>query len=451
DLLTGRVVPGHYFWERLLALGVSESDLIELADDPCPPDVIGINHYLTSERLLDERIDRYPVRTHGGNWEHAYADIEAVRVCVDGPGGWDRLLRATWDRYGLPVAATEVHLACTREEQLRWLLEVWDTARALRREGIDVRAVTAWSLLGAFGWNRLVTQEGGDYEPGVFDLRAPSPRPTALAKLVKELATGQEPTHPVLTVAGWWRRPSRLHYPPVDRRGTDVVASTEMEVPGGTVGILVIGPAAPLREAFAASCAMRAIPCICRENSLPGSWESDIRMELAAGRPWAVAVTSLADVAVDDVEAVSRACAELGVPLLSCESGRVFPATCMVPAVPSELGPIGPVNGPHQATRVVEQALLAVHPGAIVVLGGSCVDPELWAGSGPETRRGRVGEWGEGDLIGDARALADTSIDLIIDGAAGVWHLATRLALAGDRLTFIEPVDPVVRSERKVS
>ena len=48
--------------------------------DGCPPDIIGINHYVTSERFLDERLDRYPPHTHGGNDRHRYADVEAVRV-----------------------------------------------------------------------------------------------------------------------------------------------------------------------------------------------------------------------------------------------------------------------------------------------------------------------------------------------------------------------------------
>jgi len=43
--------------------------------------------------------------------------------------------------------------------------------------GVDVRAVTAWSLLGTYDWNCLVTRINGHYESGVFDLRSPQPRP----------------------------------------------------------------------------------------------------------------------------------------------------------------------------------------------------------------------------------------------------------------------------------
>jgi dTDP-4-dehydrorhamnose reductase len=42
-------------------------------------------------------------------------------------------------------------------------------------------------MLGSFGWNKLLTTASGDYEPGVFDVRNGSVRPTALAGFLKEL------------------------------------------------------------------------------------------------------------------------------------------------------------------------------------------------------------------------------------------------------------------------
>src|SRR5690606_2235937 len=56
DLLTGRLIPGHPLYERLCKFGLQER-LAEIADDPCPPDILGINHYLTSDRFLDERTE----------------------------------------------------------------------------------------------------------------------------------------------------------------------------------------------------------------------------------------------------------------------------------------------------------------------------------------------------------------------------------------------------------
>ena len=101
----------------------------------------------------------------------------AARVREAGAAGPKTLLRETWERYHLPIAITECHNGCTREERLRWFLEVWRRAEDAQRQGADVIAVTAWSLLGAFDWNNLVTKRNHDYEPGVYDLRAAKPRP----------------------------------------------------------------------------------------------------------------------------------------------------------------------------------------------------------------------------------------------------------------------------------
>src|SRR3954451_1834242 len=119
----------------------------------------------------------YPPVAHGGNGKQTYADLDAVRARPSGICGHYRHLVDTWERYKLPVAITEVHLGCTRDEQLRWLETAWRDAHRARADGADVRAVTAWALLGSFDWDSLVTSVRGHYEPGPFDVRGASPRP----------------------------------------------------------------------------------------------------------------------------------------------------------------------------------------------------------------------------------------------------------------------------------
>jgi len=172
DLLMGRVGEGHAMYERMLHAGVAERDLAVLRERPCKPDLIGLNYYLTSDRYLDERLDRYPPHLHGGNMQERYADVEAVRVLPDGVVGHKRSLLEAWERYGQPVAITELHLGCTRDEQLRWIDEAWKGAHEARDAGADVRAITVWSLLGGYFWNNLVTRDNGSYEPGAFDVRS---------------------------------------------------------------------------------------------------------------------------------------------------------------------------------------------------------------------------------------------------------------------------------------
>lgn len=211
DLLCGRVTPAHPLHQELADLGLA-GRLAEIAAAPCPP-VIGLNHYLTSDRFLDHRLDRYPAALHGGNGQMAYADVEAVRVVVPPLQGWAWHLSCLWSRYQLPIVVTECHLGCTREEQLRWLNECWTAAAAARDAGAQIEAVTVWNLLGGYDWNSLLTRNEGVYESGVFDLSEGDPRPTALAALVRDLAKDGSAAMSLAREAGWWRRPQRLLFP----------------------------------------------------------------------------------------------------------------------------------------------------------------------------------------------------------------------------------------------
>lgn len=311
DLLEGRVDPGHALWAYLGGPGgANPGELRWFVDNPCPPDVLGVNTYVTSERFLDHRPHRYPAYAwSGGPGRTAYADVVAVRASLQGAAGPGRLLREAWRRYGRPVAITEAHLACTREEQMRWVAEIWRDARVLReREGADVRAVTLWSLLGTFDWCHLLTREAGDYEPGIFDLRPPTPdgqpRPTALARLARELAATGESDHPVLAIPGWWRRQTRFDHPParacqrlapsvrrrpaVSRAPTAVGGGAGGPVPPPWLLVIAAGDAGgtALAQAFGRACEIRGLPCRLREGT---ARETARDLETLAGRrPWAV-------------------------------------------------------------------------------------------------------------------------------------------------------------------
>lgn len=212
DLLCGRVTPEHVLYPYLLDHGATAEELAELVQQPLPPDVLGVNYYVTSERFLDERLEHYPAHSVGRNHREEYADVEAVRVAPLRLAGLESLLLEAWERYQLPLAVTEVQLACTREEQMRWLQQAWDAAGDARRAGADVRAVTVWALFGAYDWNSLLTRADGHYETGVFDVRSGQPRRTALFRMAQHLAHGRPFDHPALHGPGWWQRPDRFAY-----------------------------------------------------------------------------------------------------------------------------------------------------------------------------------------------------------------------------------------------
>jgi dTDP-4-dehydrorhamnose reductase len=325
DLLCGKVVPGHALWHRLVTMGF-EGRLRAIAEDPCPPDIIGINHYLSSERFLDHRIEDHGHRSasDGGLGHHcgiAYVDVDAVRNLRSGALGLPALLQQAWQRYRIPLAVTECHNGATREEQVRWFVEVWNSVQDLRHKGVDVRAVTAWSLLGSYDWNRMVTQFVGHYEPGVFDVRKGQPRPTLLVQVLKDLASGRKPSAPPLDSPGSWRRESRFldsHLPHTPQYQLHHVKRRL----GSPAPLLIVGDGGPLTLLATQACELRALHYVLVEKD-----HAEAALHTAA--PWGLldardlenlcsAVHRVGGTApwrpIMKATALARACAELDIP-----------------------------------------------------------------------------------------------------------------------------------------
>jgi dTDP-4-dehydrorhamnose reductase len=443
DLLTGRVIDTHRLWHFMIEAGVDRAELISFAESPCPPDVIGVNYYLTSERFLDHRVDLYPRPKRGGNGRDAYADVEAVRVLPDGIAGHRGILTEAADRYHLPLAITEVHLGCTREQQLRWLDEAWAAAHDLRSAGVDIRAVTLWSLLGSFGWDALLTGESHTYEPGAFDLRAPSPRPTALARMARALTTTGTYSHPVVRGPGWWRTSGRLLYPgafPTAHNDENDDVAIRVVAPNP---ILIIGGTGTLGSAFVRACRARGNAYVAPTRGElnitdPGSVERVIN----AVKPWAV-INAAGYVRVDDAEwdrdacyeantvgavNVAIACTELDIPLLTFSSDLVFDGKADRPYVESDtVNPLG-VYGESKARA--EERILALRSRALIVRTSAFFGP--WDAHNFLTHtlnaltNGAVVQ-APADLSVSPTYVPDlvnASIDVLIDGECGIWHLA---------------------------
>ena len=207
DLLCGRVDGTHPWRRRFEQCGISARDLDELATGEAAPDLVGINHYATSDRFLDHRLHLYPQHLHGGNGRQAYVDTEATRVGVDqAEVGWTPRLREAWNRYRRPMVISEAHLGCDDPwQQVRWLMEAWNAARTLRAEGADLRAVTAWALFGLVDWHVMLRERHDLYEAGAFDARFDPARPTLLITAMQALIRDGRFEHPALDEPGWWR------------------------------------------------------------------------------------------------------------------------------------------------------------------------------------------------------------------------------------------------------
>jgi dTDP-4-dehydrorhamnose reductase len=443
DLLAGRVTLDHPLWTRLDGYGFGER-LRAIADDPCPPDVLGVNHYLTSDRFLDHRLEDYPPERRGGNEFMSFADVEAVRAVLPAPGGLEGALDETWTRYGRPLAVTESHNGCTREEQVRWVREAWEAALRLRSRGVEVQAVTAWALLGTYDWNSLLTRQNGHYEVGAFDVRAEPPRPTALAAELKRLATGDGEMHPATQGPGWWRRDIRLQFRPVFRAVDAPEPRPEVRTPERPARpLLIAGATGTLGKALARACEWRGIDYrLTSRAELPLDDADLIAGVLDAAEPWGV-INAAGWVRVDEAEGeadgclaanadgavrLARACRDRGLPFVGFSSDLVFDGQAGRPYV--ERDAPSPLNIYGLSKARAEAEILDLGGAALMVRTAaffSPFDPYNFAAHVRRTlTRDEVLEAAEDLVVSPTYVpdLVDAVLDLAIDVETGVRHLA---------------------------
>jgi dTDP-4-dehydrorhamnose reductase len=456
DLLCGMVGPDHAVWPDLVRTGIDPAELLWFRDNPCPPDIIGVNYYVTSERWLDHRIDRYPPQFAGMADGTPCADIETARALAAPTPGIAPLLDEVWDRYHLPMAVTEAHIDARREDQLRWLLEIWQAARQVRANGADVRAVTVWALLGSFDWNSLVTRCGTHYEAGPFDVRSKLPRPTALAGMMQELAAGKTLSHPVLHGQGWWRRPGRFLCPPV----ASPAALTSIAVSGPTQGarrpvaepILIVGANGTLGRAFARICEQRNLAHrLLSRADMDIADPASVEQALQRFAPWAV-VNAGGYVRVDDAEndvnrcfrenahgpaVLAAACARHGVHLTTFSSDLVFDGRQNNPYV--ETDAVAPINVYGKSKAEGERTVFDCNPNALVVRTSSFFgpwDPFNFVVQALGALEAGAPFAAASDITVSPTYVPDlvhTCLDLIIDRESGVWHLTN-----GEPVTWLE-------------
>lgn len=446
DLLTGRLDRGHPLWQRIADWGFADR-LQAIADEPCPPDLIGINYYPTSDRFLDDRLDAYatPPPAIG------FHDITAARVLDPPAPGLAGVLRQAWERYAVPLAVTESHLGCTREEQLRWLAHSWSACTALAAEGVDIRALTAWALLGNVDWNSLLTVQAGDYESGAFDVRGPAPRPTAVARLIRSLGAGRGASiadTPVLSGRGWWEREIRLEH-----RSFACAALVPAPVPAvSSRPIVITGATGTLGRALARECELRGLSHVltCR-GELPIENADRVAAFLKEHQPWSV-INAAGWVRVDEAElepdacfranshgaaVLARACASHGIHCTVFSSDLVFDGRARTPY--REDDEPGPLNVYGQS-KLRAEALSLEHGAGLLVIRTAAFfspdDPHNFAMAVERTfRDGHEFAAAAGFVVTPTHVgdLVRATLDLVVDGEGGIWHLTN-----GDPVSWLE-------------
>ena len=446
DLLAGKVTRDHPFERELLKNSVPESSLERLATGAGTPTILGFDHYLTSERYLDHRVGRYPEEPVGGNGRDTYVDVEAVRVdklkSQIGPG---KRLRELWERYKLPIAITEVHHGCTREEQLRWFVEVWNAAERERARGADIRAVTLWAMFGMVDWCSVLTRREGIHEVGAFDVRSPEPRPTLLAKAATKIGKGEKLDHPVLDLPGWWRRPGRTYS---RRRFEMLPASGKSARP-----ILITGATGTLGRAFSRICAHRGLPHVLTSRAeLDICDEESMAVALQAHKPWAVINTAgfvrtwEAEEKADECfrsnvtgpELLAKACKLHGIPLVTFSTDLVFDGKLGRSYVePDEPAPTCEYG---RTKAEAEARLMEIDSDALIVRTSAFFGPwdrhNFLFKTVERLRRGDEVFASDKTVVSPTFVpdLVHATLDLLLDEETGIWHLTNQGAISWHEL-----------------
>lgn len=442
DLLCGRIDAMHPWRQAFLDAGIERRQLDAFVAQPCPPDIIGINHYLTSERFLDSGMHHYPSGFRCADHPH-YVDVQAVRVPdADGLTGPQARLREAWERYRLPLAVTEAHHGGARDDQLRWLTQVWNAAQRLREEGAEIRAVTVWSMFGCVDWNSLLMLNHGFYESGLFDVRCKPPRPTALAKAAQSLAGTGSFDHPVLDGCGWWHRDDRYFFQPAARPHAPAVVTSARR-------LVITGASGTLGRAMSRICHHRGLAHdLLARTDMDIAEEASVEAALARHRPWAV-INAAGYVRVADAsreadrcyrenahgaEVLARACARLGIPYVTFSSDLVFDGSLGRAYVESDSVSPACVYGTSKAAA--ERRVMQAFPDALVVRSSAFFGP--WDRYNfvhavlRDLKAGRQVQASDEVHVSPTYVpdLAHSTLDLLMDGVSGIWHLANQGAVS---------------------
>ena len=446
DLLSGRVVPGHKFHNWLIKSGATPEALDKLATGEAAPDIIGINHYLTSERFLDDRIKRYPEITPGSNGIDTYVDLEAVRIhALRNEVGPAKRLREAWERYRIPLAYSEVHHGCTREEQVRWLVDVWNACERERRRGADIRAVTLWSMFGTVDWRSLLTRTDGTYDVGAFDTRSQPPRPTLVAKAAAALSRGEKFDHPLLDLPGWWKRPGRCH----SRRRFEMLPRDCSKARP----LLITGATGTLGQAFSRICAHRGLAHVLTSRAeLDICDDESVAAALERYRPWAVINTAgfvrtwEAEDKEDECfranvtgpEKLARACKAAGIPFVTFSSDLVFDGQLGRPYI--EPDKPAPACAYGRSKAEAEARLMEIGGDSLVVRTSAFFGPwdryNFLVSTVEALRRGEDVFASDKTVVSPTYVpdLVQATLDLLLDEERGVWHLTNQGAVSWHEL-----------------
>jgi dTDP-4-dehydrorhamnose reductase len=293
-------------------------------------------------------------------------------------------------------------------------------------------------VFGAHGWNKLLTRGKGLYEPGVFDLRSESPRPTALANLIGSLARGEQYHHPVLESEGWWKKDMRVLY---FRNNIRKIHQESVN----SQPLLILGKTGTLGKAFAKICEIRGIYYqLLDRNDMNLASKESIESVIQARRPWAI-VNAAGYVRVDEAEVECNNCyiantygpanlADLAkkynFKLMTFSSDLVFDGAKNNLYIESDS--VAPLNVYGKSKAKAEEYVLERDPSALIIRTSAFFGPwdkynfvnnVLSSLQNQQFFKAANDVYISPTYVPD---LVNVSLDLLLDNEHGIWHLANQ-------------------------
>ena len=207
--------------------------------------------------------------------------------------------------------------------------------------------------------------------------------------------------------------------------------------------LLVTGATGTLGRAFARLCELRGLPYrLTLRGELDIADRGSVERMLEEAGPWAV-VNTAGYVRVDDAErepercerentegpaVLAAACARRGIGLVTYSSDLVFDGSKGSPYVESDA--VAPLNVYGRTKAEAETRVLAELPSALVIRASAFFGPwdqyNFVTIALRELSAGRSFVAAADAVISPTYVpdLVNASLDLLIDGASGIWHLA---------------------------
>ena len=416
DLLTGKMVKTHRLYDYLIQQGIREEELKWFEDNSHAPDILGINHTLSSNRFLDDEINMYPDWTQRVYQSQKYSDVAAVDTGKIETPMFGTIFKESWQRYHIPLVLMGSHILAEREAQMRWLNCLWQVAEDLNKQGMHVEAVSASNLLGTFAWHDGETF----YQPGVFELHHNTVelRPTGLAYLIQELATQGYSHAPILKSESTWETSRRVQWAGQDGDFIRFYHRSDVQP------ILIIGATGILAQAIASVCGERNIHNrLLRRQDMDITDKDSIQESIDLYKPWAV-INAAGFIHIDDTSPIkdfqgglagaiklAEACADRNIALVNFSSDLVFNQHSNAAYV--ECNVVAPVTISESSEVETENHVLDAHPDALIIRTSKVLGPE------DEYKALASNTVTESTLS----ELAHHCIDLLIDGEKGIINL----------------------------